>query len=33
VQGELPMRYPAKRACHRAPEFLNFRLDGGAAHG
>ena len=33
VQGELPMRYWAKRACHRAPEFLNFRLDGGAAHG
>ena len=33
VQGALPMRYPARRACHRSPELLNFRLDGGAAHG
>ena len=33
VQGVLPMRYPARRACHRPPELLNFRLDGGAAHG
>ena len=33
VQGALPMRYPARRACHRPPELLNFRLDGGAAHG